>query len=532
MSEYTLFDLPSSPEQIGILLPSANLRRINFSALEYETARRAGIEYIKSYFSDTFNDWVASSGTVMFLELQASNVAKLSLRGDMLAENCFLPTATTESAVSNHLALINQKIKQQTPSVVDVEVSVTTQLTVDLDIDPGLVFQVRGPDGDVVYYELYRSPGDYTSKIKIPAGKRGVIAFGINGRFVGDVVAVSPGGINQFFEIKSDNILESPFFVRVGSNGVDEQWAVINGPLEKYGPNDKVVQLRMFSNRAELVFGDNVSGKAPLSGQQITISYRVGGGLRGRIGSNAINETRAISTSQTLTAPVQVRFRNLSPSVGGTDRESLEQAKYRAPRDFVVRAFASDRPASIVTDKDYVQVASTFSHPVFGTVSKAISTVRTGKNANLVEVYILAEGHDGLVTPSTGLKLALSTYLDEYNVNTDTVSVLDGEIKAIDIEMTVVADRNADATFVKSKVEAAIDSYFDISKWQMGQPFYRSTFIEAISSVDGVSYVDLFKPSDNILETNAEAEADSVGIGFNEVIVEGNRNINFYYQDK
>jgi len=503
--QLTLFDLPNEPEEIGVLLPPARLRRVNFSALDFDTGRRAVIEYIRTYYPDDFNDFVASNGIIMMTEIQASNVAKLALRADLLANDAFLSTARTEEAVQNHLELINQSIRPQTPAVVDVECSVQLPLTTDLEIQPGTKFTFRGPDGDTVTYEIYRAPGDFTGKIVIPAGKRGVIAYGIEGEFATTFAASSPGGANQKFVVEATSVLEQPIQVEIDTGTEVQTWLATLEPIETYGPNDKVMQYKIYSTRVEFLFGDDQNGKAPLAGQQISISYRVGGGVRGRIGTSTINEARSISPLPPASSPVQVLFRNLVPSSGGTDRETLEQAKKRAPRDFTVRAFASNRPASIVTDDDYIQVASTFAHPTFGAVAKAAATVRTGLNTNLVEIYVLTEGPDSLTTPSSGLKLALQAYLDEYNVLTDSVEVLNGAIKSVDTDMTVVISRNADATFVKDNVGTALDNLLKTENRDMGQPLYVSDIIEAVSNVDGVAYVDLFAPSDNILPTNALA---------------------------
>ena len=531
--ENTMFKLPLSPDEFSVMLPPAKLRRIDFSALDFDTARRAMIEYIRTYYPDDYNDWVAHSGIMMLLETQASNVAKLSLRADLLSNEAFLPTCQTEAALLEHLALINQTIKPQTPAVVDLEVSVQSALTISIDINPGARFTVTGPDGQPLYYELFRAPGDFTSTITIPAGKRGVIGYGIEGRFAGPAKLFSPGGPNQTYSIKATNILQAPITVDVLTGNSSTLWPVTTEPLEIYGATDEVVNATFYSDSVVLLFGDDVHGKAPLAGQEIIVNYRVGGGVRGRIGSYAINESRSISPSypSSVTAPVQVTFRNLVSSSGGTDRETLDQAKKRAPRDFAVRAFASNRPASITTSSDYAQVVGSFASPVYGSVAKAIATVRTDLNANLVELYVLAYGAVGLVTPSLGLKQAIATYVSEYNVLTDTVSVLDGAIKSISIDMTVVVNRNADSSVVRTNVNAALDSFFNVNNRDLGQPLYVANIIEVVSGVDGVSYVDLFSPANNILQTNQLADPNNAtGVGINEIIVEGDRNVKFFYE--
>lgn len=524
MSSETLFDLPSSPDEIGVLLPPADLRRIRFSALDFQTARRAIVEYIQSYFPDDFNDFVAQNGIIMLLEIVAGEVAKLSLRADMIAGECFLPTCTTSEALDNHLALINQRIRRQTAATADIELSVATPVTTNIEINAGTRIQIRGSDAQPLIYEVYAAPGDYTSKIVLPAGKRGIIAWGIEGAFASSIVFVSSGGNFQTFTITDVNMLESPILVTVQTGQVKEEWLVITDAIEKFNPNDKVVEVVFAGENATFRFGNDVTGRALLSGQQVTIRYRAGGGMRGRVGTNQLVDTWSITPLPPANAVVQVSVRNTGPSIGGTDRESLEQAKRRAPREFAV-----DR--SITTQKDYAQIASYYTHPVFGSVVKAVATLRSSLNANLVELYCLALGANGqLATPSTGLKLGLKTYIDDLNVATDYIEVKDGALKPVDLEISVAISINTDATVVKSKVEEAITAFFDSGNWEMGEPLYVSNLVDVIERIDGILFVDMFSPPDNILPTKQLADPNAFGIGFNELIVEGRRNIRYYYE--
>lgn len=520
----TLFELPLVPDAFGVVLPSPNLRRIDFSGLDYPTARRAIIEYIRTYFPDDYNDFVASNGIIMLIEILSSVTAKLSLRGDILAGESTLPTARTEAAVVNHLALINQRIKRQTPAVTDVEITVDQPIFTDIEINPGELFSTNGADGEPVFYEVYRSPGDWVGKIILPAGKRGVIAYGLEGQFGNPTTVTSSGGPNQRFTLEEPTMLESPIFVYVTVGNTREEWRVVTEPLERYGPTDKVVEALFIDNKAVFRFGDDTTGQAPISGSLIEFRFRNGGGRRGRIGVGQIDSSRQLSPLPPANSAVSVRFRNVTPSAGGTDKETIEQAKRRAPRDASLQG-------SIVTDDDYAQAAVSFAHPVFGAVSKAIATIRTSLNANRVELYVLAEGPDGLPTaPSAGLKAGLVTYFSDLNVLTDHIVVLDGKTRPVDIELNVIINRNADASVVRERIESAITDFFDLSRWDMGEAFYASNLIETIGAIDGVAYLDLLSPKDNILPTGELGDPDSDGIGFNEVIVEGMRKTGYYYE--
>jgi len=521
----TLFRLPISPDDFGVLLPPADLRRIRFSALDFTAARRAIIEYIKSYYPNDFNDFVASNGVIMLMEIIAAETAKLALRGDLLISEAFMPTCQTEEALANHLALINQSIRRQTSATVDIQITVVNPVLTNIEIPAGTKLTATGPDNKQVIYEVYAAPGDFSSKIILPAGKRGVIAFGIEGQFASPQSFTSSGGSFQTFDIIDETMLTSPVLVTVTTADVSEDWRVVNQPIELYGPTDKVVEVNFLGNKATLRFGDDNTGKALLSGQVVSVRYRSGGGVRGRIGTGTLNQSWQLTPLPPANAPVQVSFTNPIPSTGGTDKETLTQAKKRAPRDFAVRS-------AIVTADDYAQAASSFSHPVFGTVAKAVATLRSSLNANLIEIYCLALGADGeLVTPSAGLKRGLTTFMEDLNVLTDQVNVLDGAIKPVNVTMNVVVSKNADATVIKSRVEKTISDFFDTSNWQMGEPFYLSNLVELIEGIDGVAYVDLFEPADNILPTRALGVAGSPGVGFNELIVEGERTIRYYYED-
>jgi len=554
MSEDTtkyVFQTPNSPEEFGVVLPLPELRRLDFSALDYQTMLRAGIEYIRTYHPNDFNDFFASNGLIMTLELVSFLANVVTERGDIIADESYIPTAQTKEAVSQHLALINQQIEKATPATVDVQVTVANQLTTELRITPGVIFSFAGPDGQPVYYEVFRAPGDFTSDISIPPGKRGVVAFGIEGKFGSDVSVVSNGGTDQFIDITGLDVLDAPIFVTV-QTGADtpREWQRVD-IIEKSKPQDEVFEVVVMDNGVRIKFGNNIAGKAPLAGEQIVVRYRNGGGVRGRIGANIINETRSYNPTAPVSAAVDVLFRNPTPSQGGTDEETIEDAKKRAPKEFATHESAT-------TGEDYSVLASTYSHPVFGSVAKAIGTIRTGiegdpttvveqiraaptvsagvqillneyVNRNIVEVYVLAEGSDGTpVKPNTGLKTGLISFFSEINVLTDEIRILDGQVKYVDVQAVIVMSRNADAGTVKVGVNAAIIDFFNIDNWDMGTPLYLSNLYDVISNVPGVKYANIFKPDDNIILVSDLSSAS--GVRFNEVIALGNVDLKFYFE--
>lgn len=547
----TVFALPTAPQELGVVLAPASLRRIDFSALDFTTMRRALVEYVQTYFSAIFNDFVTSNGAVMFMEMVASVGNILSERSDILVDESFLPTAQTVEAVSNHLALINQRILRATPATVDVQVSLVIAAVTAVNITAGLKFTLVGADGNPLNYEIYRAPNDFTSPITIPPGKQGVIAFGIEGAFASPLSVISAGGPNQVVDIIAPNVLGSPFIVTVASGDTAQKFTQVED-LESFGANDPVYVVTFLGDRARITFGDNITGLSPISGQTITVRYRLGGGIRGRISANTINESRPVNPDAPASAPVQVLFLNPAASSGGTDDETLDQARVRAPKQAATQGSAT-------TGEDYAVLAGTFSHPVFGSVLKAVAALRTGVqnstnlamqvraaatleeavaildanfiNHNIVEVYVLAAGPDNIpVTPSAGLKLGLEQFFSDISVLTDEVRVLDGAIKPIDVNANIIISRTADPGTVKAQVETAIANFFDVSNFDMGTPLNLSNLYAVIQAVSGVKFVTIFNPSDDIIPTNQIGVPGSPGVGFNELITLGEEVLNFYFE--
>ena len=238
----TFFNLPIDPEEFGIVLEPATLRRIDFSALEFPEMRRALTEYIRTYYPDQFNDFVANNGIIMVIELVSYLSALLAERSDVIADESFLPTAQTVDAVDQHLFLINNAIKKATPAVVDIEVSIANEAAVPIDIPAGLRFSMTGPDGNPLFYELYRAPGDFASTITISPGTRGIIGFGIEGKFIAPFVVESAGGGGQEIVILEPDILTDPIIVTIATGGIVEEWRKV-GTLERSEPTDKVYQV-------------------------------------------------------------------------------------------------------------------------------------------------------------------------------------------------------------------------------------------------------------------------------------------------
>jgi hypothetical protein len=517
MSNY--FVTPADPEGFAVNLPQRSDRVIDFTALEFDTLMKVITEYVRTYYRDQFNDFVVNNGFMMISEVVSYVGSVLAQREDILANNGFLGTSTSPVAVTNHLNLVGQTMQRQTPATTQIMCSVGSPVSTNIEIPAGTIFNLKGPDNQALTYELFAAPYDWNSPIILPANKFAIIGWAIEGKFANTYTATMTGGASQLVTIQDTNILDDPIIVTI-----DNQSWVRVAHIENYGPNDLVYEVDIVDTSLTIKFGDNVNGKAPLDGQQLSVRYRIGGGVRGRIGAGVINSTINISPTYPVTASVPVTFINPTPSSGGYDAETIDDAKKRAPKQWATHE-------NITTADDYVNTASSFKHPVYGGIAKAVATVYTSINANLVKVFVLAEGANGTpVQANNGLKNGLKNSLNQLNVLTDDVEVDDGVIKAVNVELVVGMYKNADAGSVKEQVNSSIDSFFDLSKWNMGQPLYVSALYDTIMSINGVKFVNIFSPSDDLLPATDIGSGAANAVQFNELITLGNKNVRIYYE--
>lgn len=116
--------------------------------------------------------------------------------------------------------------------------------------------------------------------------------------------------------------------------------------LMKANTNGFIVQVQQDGN-AYIVFGDGINGLIPTTGQAIVGTYRTCSGASGNLPPNAINQLQG-----TWVLPNNVSISCINPdySSGGSDFESMEDVRNKAPR--AIRTLER-----AVTYQDFIDVA-------------------------------------------------------------------------------------------------------------------------------------------------------------------------------
>ena len=104
------------------------------------------------------------------------------------------------------------------------------------------------------------------------------------------------------------------------------------------GPTDKVFFIEpYFDDRYSVYFGNNKFGEQPEEYEDVRVRYRITSGVEG-------NNINAFTANFIENASISVE--TVTPSTGGSERESLESIRYNAPKSIQIQERA-------ITTKDY-----------------------------------------------------------------------------------------------------------------------------------------------------------------------------------
>ena len=125
------------------------------------------------------------------------------------------------------------------------------------------------------------------------------------------------------------------------------------------GPDDRNVLAEVDNaGRAHLRFGDDELGRAPTVGEVFAATYRVGGGVAGNVGAEAIS---VLVLDNLSVSGVTITVRNPLPAQGGIDPESIEEVRMLAPAAFrqtIERAITAADYATIAERNPRLQRAA------------------------------------------------------------------------------------------------------------------------------------------------------------------------------
>jgi hypothetical protein len=151
-------------------------------------------------------------------------------------------------------------------------------------------------------------------------------------------------------------------------------------------------------------------------------------------------------------------------------------------------------------------------------------SLQAGRIPNPLAMNMYTMGYNSnkkLTTLSQTVKGNLKTYLSQYRMVTDAVNIKDAYIINIAVNFAILTKAGFNKNDVLLRCVSTIQDFFDIDRWQIGQPIVLSDIAYEISLVDGVATI--VSPTQNnpkklpILVENKYSVADGYSGNFYDI---------------
>jgi hypothetical protein len=524
------------------MVVQVRLPQIDYTARDFESIKQSLVTYLEQRFPDDFTDFTESQLGVALLELVAYQGSILSFMLDRAANESYIETARERRSVIKLAALLGYKLSAATASSVTLQIQPETGSFDDIGgLDPfaGPVVISKGTkvnSGDVIF----EVDQDYTFvRVNSPSQNPGIwTRNGVDVAVQPTINAIQGETFTETFvangskflqlRLSRDPYIEGTAIVKVAGVTWAQVDSLVLGDLNN-SQNSNIYELIIDEDDfATIRFGDGVAGNIPSQGSTISVEYRTGGGIVGNVASLSIDQTiEAENNGQ----PVQVAVYNADAAAGGTDRESIEKARFFAPQTVKT----NDR---LVTYNDYFILCNGYSDGVNGSVGKAGIIVDNSDGiSNHITVYIWAiNDRNNLVSPvSESLKNSLQKFLDARRMVTVAVTIEDGSFVDVPIEGIVTVDPGVNIGQVRLRIENVLADLFREERVRYGNEVRYSWIVDSIQGIEGVSYVHITAPDPTILTgTAVDIERDTlpsqVGLQPNQILLDSNSSStdNFY----
>lgn len=273
---------------------------------------------------------------------------------------------------------------------------------------------------------------------------------------------------NRFItEFTPENFMKLTF--GGGNTSADDQ-------LAKFAQTGITLRVNDYQNNLSL-------GYIPTPNTTLFIQYRVGGGLESNVGVNVINtvgnvmfDVNGASIEIANAVRNSIQCTNVTAAIGGANPPSVEEV-----RNYVTFNFSSQNRA--VTIGDYYSILQKMPGQ-FGVPAK----IGILENNNKINVIILTQDVNGKMTQNVPqvLKTNIATYLSNYRMMNDYISVDTGKVIDLAFEIYVTLAKNTNQNSIISDVVTKVNDYMLPQKREFGQDVLISEIKSIVQNIEGV----------------------------------------------
>jgi hypothetical protein len=300
-----------------------------FTNLDFQDIRSQIKDYLRTNTEFTDFDYEGSNFSVL-IDILAYNSYITAYNTNMAVNEAFLDSATLRENVVSLARNIGYIPRSKRASRAKISFTVDTEGFLDVKsvtLRSGVVCLGNLETGNFVF----SIPEDIT----VPVDNLGIARFNnisiYEGRFLTKSFIVDNNQPNQKFIIPNSDVDTELIRVFV-SDVTNEEYVKFNNILN-VDKNSKIFLVQEVEDeKYEIIFGDNIFGRRPISGSSVYVSYIT---TNGKLANGSANFTFSgiliDNNSNKITNGISLVTTN-TPSENGDDIEKIDSIKYIAPR--------------------------------------------------------------------------------------------------------------------------------------------------------------------------------------------------------
>jgi hypothetical protein len=488
---------------------------VNFTNLDFDQIKTTLRDYLKSNSNFTDYDFDGSNLSTI-LDVLAYNTYITSYNANMVANEVFIDSATLREnvvALARNIGYIPRSKKAATATIsFFVDATNITPSPTSLTLKKGPVASTNGSFGNQSF--VFSILDDITVPVVDNIASFTDIKI-YEGVLLNTDFTYSSRNPNQRFILPNSGVDTDLISVSVKNNPspttASIKYNIQDSLFEIDGESEVYFLQEIEDERYELIFGDDVFGKALQEGYYISASYIVtngdsGNGINQFTFSGRLTYTRN-SVEYVVSSGISLLTTGLSSS-GGENIESVESIKKYAPRIYASqnRALTANDYETLIPAKIYPETESI---SVFG--GEELIPPQYGK------VFISIKPRSGDFLPNL-IKENIKLKLKKYAVAGIVPEILDLKYLYIEVDSKIYYNSNLapSPAYVSSIIQSNANKYAESSELnKYGARFKYSKFLKIIddshsSVTSNITNIQMRRDLRVVLNTFSEY---SIGFG-------------------
>lgn len=455
---------------------------INYTSTDFETLRADIVDLIPKLTPEWTNANETDLG-ITLVNVFCGIADMLSYYLNEQAKESYLPTSRLRQSVIDITNTIGYRLARPTSASVDIELEFTQPFDAPFTLNEYDVFTTtHGETEFVVAKSMVILPTD--TKVTVP------LLQGIpkEERFI------STGEAIQRYPLSSTKISENMITAVIANDNTEYEELYKDIYLEDKNRRYFFIETDAMDN-SHIVFSE-VYGVIPPQGKEIVVKYLETEGARGMTGAGLITKTRDNNL-----LPEGTIIRQTTGATNGAEKEDKEFAKLQAPREIRTLWRA-------VTTSDYKTLLDGYP----GVLSSNVFDHEDEPDIPIHQVVCIVAPRGGGAL-SQQFRADLREFLNRIRMATVDVDVRDARYVEVEVDVDIYVHKNYDQKRIVLLAQEALESMLALGEHDFGEPVRFSQIISTIQSIPGVSYVQLNKPSTDVLISPYEmAMASHIGV--------------------